>query len=136
MADESDFLGTGWAFPPTFEPSRAGTRTVSGVEDIDESLRILLSTRIGERVMQPTYGSDLTRQLFEPMNASLLTYVADVVRTAIVYHEPRIKLERVKIQPHQAEGRLDVVLDYLVRTTNTRYNTVFPFYLTESSSAA
>lgn len=134
MAKSNAFLGTGWAFPPTFNVEHRSVEMVSDVADIAESLQILLNTTLGERVMQPGYGSNLKAQLFEPMNASLVTYIADVVRTAIVYHEPRIKLEHVSIKPDQEEGVLMVSLDYTVRSTNSRFNQVFPFYIAEGSA--
>ena len=60
MAEKQDkrFLGTGWAFPPEFHRygEQAGVKLVSEEEDIRESLGILLSTRPGERIMQPGYG--------------------------------------------------------------------------------
>ncbi len=107
---------------------------VSDEEDIAQSLGILLNTQLGERVMRPDYGADLKSQLFEPMNASLVTYIGDVVETAIIYFEPRIKLDDVSLTPHQEEGRLDISLEYTVRSTNTRFNFVFPFYIREGSS--
>lgn len=133
MAKSNSFLGTGWAFPPTFDVRHRTVEMVADVADIAESLHILLNTSLGERVMQPGYGSNLKDQLFEPMNASLVTYIADVVRTAIVYHEPRIKLEHVSINPIQEEGMLMVSLDYMIRSTNSRFNQVFPFYIAEAS---
>jgi phage baseplate assembly protein W len=136
MAEKPDFLGTGWAFPPTFDINQRGVDMVSDEEDIAESLQILLNTQLGERIMQPGYGSDLKSQLFEPMNASLVTYLGDLVETAIIYHEPRIKLDSVSITPDQMPGRLNVSLEYTIRSTNTRFNYVFPFYITEGISPA
>ncbi len=133
MADQPSFLGTGWGFPPTFTVERKGVVMVSDVEDICESLEILLHTRLGERVMQPGYGANLKDQLFEPMNASVATYIEDLVRTAIIYHEPRIKADAITVTPEQLEGILRISIDYTVRSTNTRFNIVFPFFLEEGS---
>ena len=60
----NSFLGTGWAFPPTFDPVSGTVELVSGEKDINESLNILLSTSIGERVMQPKYGCNMQDYLF------------------------------------------------------------------------
>jgi len=132
MVDSTSFLGTGWGFPPTFEIKRKSVVMVSDVEDICQSLKILLNTRLGERVMQPSYGASLKDQVFEPMNASIVTFIDDLVRTAIIYHEPRIEVNEVSVTPEQIEGILRISIDFTVRTTNTRFNIVFPFFLAES----
>lgn len=136
MSASSSFLGTGWGFPPTFIPGCPGVRMVSDEQDICESLQILFHTALGERVMQPTYGADLLNQVFEPMNGAVLTYIEDVLRTAVIYHEPRIDLEFLRVTPEQLPGRLRIQLDLRVRTTNARFNVVFPFYLTEGAQTA
>ncbi len=132
MVDSTSFLGTGWGFPPTFEIKRKSVVMVSDIEDICQSLKILLNTRLGERVMQPSYGASLKDQVFEPMNASIVTFIDDLVRTAIIYHEPRIEVNEVSVTPEQVEGILRISIDFTVRTTNTRFNIVFPFFLAES----
>lgn len=132
MVDSSSFLGTGWGFPPTFEVQRKSVVMVSDAEDICQSLEILLNTRLGERVMQPGYGSNLKDQVFEPMNASMVAFVDDIVRTAIVYHEPRIRADNISVTPEQVGGVLRISVEYTIRSTNTRFNIVFPFFLAES----
>ena len=63
------FLGTGWAFPPTFDINTASVELVKNLDDINQSLNILLSTSLGERVMQPRYGCNLQDHLFDPLNS-------------------------------------------------------------------
>ena len=126
---DTSFLGTGWSFPPTFTKETAGVEMVSDVQDIEQSLQILLSTRPGERILQPDYGCSLDRLMFEPMDTSLKSYVEDVVKTAILYHEPRIDPSKVTIDTsNETEGWLNVIVEYTIRTTNSRYNFVYPFY--------
>lgn len=133
MEAKKSFLGVGWAFPPTFTKTPCRVETVSDELDIEQSLKILLSTRHGERVMQPEYGCNLDVLLFEPINTSLITFVKDLIEKAILYHEPRIELKKIDIVTDQAmEGLLLIQLDYLVRSTNSRYNLVYPFYLKEA----
>lgn len=106
---------------------------VSDEEDIQQSLQILLTTRHGERVMQPEYGCNLDVLLFEPVNTTLVTFVKDLIEKAILYHEPRIDLKTIAIKTDQIlEGLLLIELEYVIRSTNSRYNYVFPFYLTEA----
>lgn len=134
MSPSKSFLGTGWGFPPTFEKrgKGGGVALVSDDIDVKQSLSILFNTKIGERIMQPSYGADLKSQVFEAMNNSFLTFIADMLRTAIVYHEPRIETERLSVEPDHLEGRLKIAIDYRIRGTNSRFNFVFPFYFKES----
>lgn len=136
MATDSSFLGTGWSFPPEFN-RKAGTVTlVSKVEDINQSLSILLSTSLGERVMQPKYGCNLLDFQFEPVNNSLLSYLEDLVENAILIYEPRIVAKNIEITPAESfdliEGRLRISVDYEVSETNSRFNFVYDFYLREA----
>jgi hypothetical protein len=120
------FLGNGWSFPPAFDKISSKVEMTYGREDIERSLEILLSTRPGERVMQPDYGCNLDRLLFEPLDASLKSYMEDVVKTAILYHEPRITVDKVEIlEVSDFSGEVRLVVDYMIRTTNSRYNFVF-----------
>ena len=131
MANDQSFLGRGWAFPPTFDKGRKGVVMAEEAEDIRQSLQILLSTRVGERIMQPKYGCNMERLLFEPLNTTLQTYMEDLIRTAILYFEPRILLNAVTLLPQPNEGRIEVEVDFTIRGTNSRYNFVYPFYQEE-----
>ncbi len=133
MAKERSFLGTGWGFPPTFSRAGRGVEMISDEADIRSSLEILLSTEVGERVMQPKYGCNLHRLLFEPLDLTLQAYMRDLVKTAILYFEPRIILDDVTFELASEEGRIDITIDYTVATTNTRNNFVYPFYLGEGT---
>ncbi len=131
------YLGRGWSFPPAFSKTAGTVEMSSGVEDINQSLHILLSTKLGDRVMLPDYGSSVEELLFEPADTTLQTLIRDRVETAILFYEPRIELERVRLETDQiAEGVLRLVVDYAVRATNSRFNFVYPFYITEGSDAA
>lgn len=128
------FLGTGWSFPPTFDKSAAALLLTSDEEDIQRSLQILLSTRKGERVMVPDYGCNLEEMLFEPMTTTFKSYIRDMIRTAILFYEARIELHAVKIDDsREAEGVILIIVDYTVRTTNSRFNFVYPYYKQEGT---
>lgn len=131
----SDFLGRGWSFPPRFDPRGKGAVMVSEVADIEESLRILLSTSPGERVMLPSYGCALRRMMFEEVSEQTVTQIKGLIRKAILFFEPRITLNRIDTQQVDVlNGRLDILLDYTVRTTNTRHNLVYPLYLHQATN--
>lgn len=130
-----EFLGTGWSFPPAFSDKSQSVEMSSGVEDIQESLWILLSTRLGERVMQPKYGCQLDELQFSPLNRTTITYVSELIRTAILYHEPRIEVEKIDIrEAEMVEGKVLIDLTYMVRGTNSRQNLVYPYYLNEGTA--
>ena len=128
------FLGTGWNFPPSFDDASAETIMISDEEDIQSSLNILLTTRLGERVMQPTYGCNLDELVFESMTTTFKAYIKDLVKTAILYHEPRIKLNKIDLDDSRdLEGVILIIVYYTVLNKNTRFNYVFPFYKNEGT---
>lgn len=130
----SPFLGRGWQFPLCFDPRSGQAGMATGVEDIEESLRILFGTNPGERVMLPAYGCGLRRAVFDTLSDSTVTELKEMIRKAILFFEPRILVERIDtalVDP--LEGRLDIRIDYVVRTTNTRHNLVYPLYLDQAT---
>jgi len=130
----SGFLGRGWAFPPTFLSSAGTVSMTEGEEDIEKSLEILVSTSLGERVMLPEYGCNLSDLLFEPIDTGMQTLLYDRVRTAILYYEPRIEVEDILLQSDRVtEGLILIEVIYRVRATNSRYNFVYPFYKNEGA---
>jgi phage baseplate assembly protein W len=135
MSVETQFLGTGWAFPPTFDWRTKEAVLVSEVEDIEQSLHILLSTIPGERVMQPAYGCGIKRMVFENINDSTITEIKDIVSKAVLFFEVRITLHEIEIDlADLMDGLVRLKLDYTVRTTNTRTNMVYPLYLREGTN--
>ena len=135
MSADSTFLGRGWSFPPEFNRAAKSVGMLENEEDIESSLDILLSTRLGERIMQPDYGCNLDEMVFEAMNLTMRTYMQDLVEHAILYHEPRIELDKLEIDTsREAEGVLLIKIDYRVRTTNSRFNYVYPYYKNEGTN--
>jgi phage baseplate assembly protein W len=135
METSDSFLGTGWSFPPSFTNVGGDVVMTSDLDDILASLHILLSTSIGERLMQPTYGCNLSALQFEPLNSSLLTYIRGIVTDAILYDEPRILAKNIDIDTSQyTEGLLRIEIDFIIPATNSRYNFVYPYYITEGNA--
>ena len=134
MELEQSFLGVGWGFPPEFNYNNNTTQMTAGELDIQKSLEILLSTRLGERVLLPKYGCNLEELLFEPLDLTLKTYIKDLIKTAILYHEPRIDVLTIKIDStNELQGEVLIHIEYMIRITNSRGNMVFPFYKEEGS---
>lgn len=135
MADKNTFLGTGWRFPPSFVDGGRHVRMVSEREDIEQSLSVLLSTQRDERIMQEDFGCNLDQFLFAEISQGLVGRVRDLVEDAILHHEPRIVLNRVDVVEDEVDsGMLLINIDYTIRTTNSRFNMVYPFYLNEAST--
>lgn len=128
-----EFLGTGWQFPVTTD-RKGDVELSTGVDDIEESIRIVLGTAKGERVMRPEFGCGIHEYVFESTNATTLNLVEAAVEEALVEWEPRIEVSNVDASADRvAEGRLSISIDYRVRSSNTEHNLVYPFYLTEGS---
>jgi uncharacterized protein len=138
-----DFLGRGWSFPPNFTRAPAGTpvfqagaRVAMLEEDADvaSSLEILLSTTPGERVLQPLYGCNLSELVFETLDTRMKTLMTDKIESAILYYEPRVNLESVVLDDsRELEGIVLIVVTYSVKTTNSRFNFVYPYYKNEGT---
>ncbi len=124
-----EILGHGWAFPLLPDPG-GRLRYVEGETDIEQALKIVLLTRLAERIMRPTFGSAVASYLFAPGSEKYLGLLEDAVREAIRDWEPRVELlgARAEADPRDAT-QIRVSIDYRVRRTNTSANLVFPFYL-------
>jgi phage baseplate assembly protein W len=126
-----EFLGVGWTYPVRTRLN--GDIAMSQSEDdIREAILIILGTAKGERVMRPDFGCGIHDLVFAPINTATITLVENSVREALTVYEPRIELIKVEALSDRAEeGKLLVNIDYRVRSTNSRFNLVFPFYLKE-----
>ncbi len=132
MADS--FLGRGWSFPPSFDNQTKSVVMSEGEADIRESLQILLGTRIGERIMRPAYGTNLDRLMFDTIDTAMVATLEKDLEFAIALYESRITLSQLSVlQDRQVEGRLLIVVDYVISKTNTRNNLVYPFYINEGT---
>ena len=129
-----DYLGRGWSFPPDFVRKPPGVAMLEEEADIASSLAILLSTTPGERIMQPLYGCNLSELVFESLDTRMKTLMVDKVESAILYYEPRVTLEGVTLDDsREVEGVVIIGVVYRVKTTNSRFNFVFPYYIREGT---
>jgi len=134
VVEDRNFLGQGWGFPPRFNRGGQSVAMVAGDEDIKQSLKILLLTAPGERVMHPEFGCGIRSMVFDTMNTGTITAIQDLIQRAVLFFEPRVVLERVAVDTHREhDGWLDISLEYRVKTTNSRHNMVFPFYYLEAT---
>ncbi len=134
----ADFLGTGWAFPVAVDDAGA-VKTSSYEENIKESIRIILGTAKGERQMRPDFGCGIHELVFAKNNLATAGMAAYHVEQALIRWEPRIELINVQASPDRDKTngssgpseRLIVSIEYQVIATNSIFNLVYPFYLTE-----
>lgn len=137
MNQTNQFIGTGWKFPVEFKASNKGVSMLSGEELIQNSLDVLFSTSMGERIMQHDYGSELDQFVFENLSKSMITYMQALISDAILFNEPRIIVNEIEIdsQVHDSSF-IEIKIDYTISATNNRYNYVYPFYLKEGTNLA
>ncbi len=128
------FLGVGWAFPPCVTPD-GKISLVEFEEDIRQSIRIILGTNHGERVMRPEFGAGLAEFVFEPVNATTVNLLKTRVQESLIAWEPRIDVLDVSVTPDSGENnKLLIEMSFRVRATNSQHNLVYPFYLQEGSA--
>ncbi len=135
MANEAKaFLGVGWAFPVELDRGKE-ISAAKYDDDIRQAIWIILGTAPGERVMRPDFGAGLHALAFEPINSTTMALLRQRVEQALTLWEPRIDSVTVQVSAQPAQGRLMIDIRYRVRTTNTFYNVVYPFYLQEGEQA-
>lgn len=133
--EKDSILGTGWNFPISFDTLNHRTLMVSGLEDVKQSIFIILNTTPGERVMEPEFGCDLNQLVFENINDSLKTKLNHIIYHALLNYEPRVRfIEADIIDKVETEGFIQVSVVFSLIITNTRHNVVFPFYFTEGTN--
>lgn len=122
-----DFLGRGLKFP--FSVQRGAMSVAEGEDSIKESVMLILSTARGERVMRPEFGSRLNELVFAPNNMSTATLIRSYMEEALREWEPRIEVEDITVTPSSDKPLLEVSISYIVKSTNSKYNLVYPFFL-------
>ena len=135
LIEEQDYFGRGWSYPPVFDKNTSEVLMTKGIEDINNSLKIILTTKLGERIMLPKFGCAMDDFVFKSLDSATLTFIEDMIRTAIIYHEARIDLEEVKLDLDNGSGTLNINIYYKLRNANSRFNFVFPFYLNEANNS-
>jgi uncharacterized protein len=126
----SDFLGLGWNFPIGLDHGGQVELAPDGEEGVRQSIWMILGTSRGERVMRPDFGCGIHDMVFGVNNAATANAVAGAVRDALAVWEPRIDVLDVYAVPDPSRpSLLTIEINYQVRSTNSRFNLVYPFYL-------
>ena len=122
-----NILGIGAAFPPYTE-SMGRLKVVTGKDIIDSSIAQILGTCLGERLMNPEFGSMLPRIVFEPNDQAMLTMINMYVREPLEKFEPRITVNGVSCKQYIDQNRIDIVISYTIISEQRSYNYVYPYY--------
>lgn len=132
MDEQKNFLGRGWAMPVDIDPYTGLVATAEYEEDIRQSIRIILETAPGERVMRQNFGCGIYDLVFEAVDTTTLQRIRSEVDEALRRYEARIDVLGITIdEAATSEGKLLVEVEYRVRRTNQVGNLVFPFYYRE-----
>ncbi len=125
----ASFVGRGFSFPMGVDRD-GGLRLTRGPEDLDTSMRVILSTAPGERLMRPQFGCRIWELHFEPVNFNTLGLMDQAVRDALAQWEPRVEVTEVQCDPDPRDPYLvHIHIAYKIRATNDRRNLVYPFYV-------
>lgn len=126
------FLGTGWKYDDERGVCLSGQQIaeVSDDENIRQSIWLILSTAPGERVMRPGFGCGIHNLVFATPTPRTMGDVIREVKNALIRWEPRVDVLGVdaRVDP-QDVTQLVIEIDVQVRATNSRFNLVYPFYL-------
>lgn len=124
-----NFLGRGIAFPVDIDAY--GALATSSFEDnAEQSVRLILGTAIGERLMRPEFGCRIHDLVFYPLDANTCSMVGLYVQEALIKWEPRIEDVGCDAYPDPTqENAILVDIRFTVRRTNSLLNMVYPFFL-------
>lgn len=132
---ENSFLGSGWAFPVNFSAANYQLSLSAYENNINENIDIILTTRRGERILEPDFGSGLPLLLFRKMDETLKSDMIDTIQTSLRNNEPRISVKEVTVKfTDLLNGMVEIMIAYVFNQTNTRHNYVFPFSLNEGTN--
>jgi len=133
LQEDRAFLGRGLKFPIRVT-ARGRLDLAQEEQRIEEAIYLILGTRLGERLMQPTFGCGVHDLLFATNNPSTRARAVEHVRRALVSYEPRIDVLGVAAETTDAEPSLLLIrVDYRIRANNAIGNLVYPFYITEGA---
>jgi phage baseplate assembly protein W len=135
MTDQDEILGAGWEFPPRFDKGSNSNAMLAGQNKVENSIYVIIHTKIGERILRNEFGSTIYELVFEALNENMKTYMSDALKRSLENNEPRINVLKVDlIQEDPSLGRVDISIQYRLIETNETKNLVVPFYTPENLS--
>lgn len=128
-----EFLGTGLRFPLGVDAA-GRIATSSGEQRVEESIALVLGTRLGERPMLPRFGCAVHHQVFEPNDGTAIGILTMAIRESLALLEARIDVLQIDVRPSPQEPTVMIArIDYRIRANNAVGNLVYPFYIREGS---
>lgn len=126
-------LGAGLSFPLRLD-ERGRFAMSAGPRKVQESVRIVIETAIGSRLMRSQFGSQVAELLFEPLTPGSVGRLREAISTSLQRWEPRIDVLDVSVaRDPDVETKLIASVDYRIRENNSLLNQVFDFYLEEGA---
>jgi hypothetical protein len=125
----TNLLGRGWPFPVLPDPVAGDLGMLQGYAKVRESIRIILETEPGERVMRPDFGCGLRPFLMKPNTAATRALIQRAVDRALSRFEPRIRLEQVEVTGADDPALVLIRIAYSHVRDRTPGSFVYPFYL-------
>ena len=122
-------LGRGWNFPVEPESHVGTLRYQDGPEKVRQSIRLILDTDPGERIMRPSFGCGLRRYLMKPNTTATRALIKMDVERALRDDEPRIRLQTVQVDPGEDPALVLIQIFYVHIRDGRKDNLVYPFYL-------
>jgi phage baseplate assembly protein W len=125
-----DYYGRGMSFPAALGPS-GGLAESTGLQKVEESIRIILRTQYGERVMRPTFGCNLKSLVFAPNDSATANLARYYVQQGLQQWEPRIDVLEVIVENADLDGASGLLINihYRLRATQDVQSLIYPFYL-------
>ncbi|MEO8333811.1 MAG: GPW/gp25 family protein [bacterium] len=123
------FLGRGWSAPVAPDSSTRRLEYAEGPSKIEQSIRIIIETEPGERIMRPSFGCGLRRYLMRPNTSATRAMIRHDVELGLANFEPRISVNSVLVDPGDDPSLVLIRIAYVHVRDNRPGNLVFPFYL-------
>ncbi|MGB0243359.1 MAG: GPW/gp25 family protein [Bacteroidia bacterium] len=127
------FLGIGIRHPFRISPSTGKTSMIEGVDNIKQSIRAILSTKPGERLYHSDFGIDLSDLLFENTDEGTLKEMEERISEGLMKYQSMIIVDSVDFEVKSSEGLVNIQIEFTIRSTNTRANYVYPYYIQEAN---
>ena len=131
MAHKQDYLGAGWSFPLKTD-LQGGISLCAADQKVRQAILMILRTELGERRYRPDFGCRLSELTFAPLNSKTLFLMRLYVQEALETWEPRIDLEEVVTEPDPILGRVNIIINYRLKSNYEPGSLVYPFYLTQN----
>lgn len=116
----------GWCDPVAVNSATGRILCCTLEADIARAVKVILTTKQGERVMQPTFGSNLHRFLFEVDSVSVRAQIVAETKRSLALWEPRITDIDAEVKFSQADlcGFL-ITLRYIIQDTGQSWEETY-----------